>query len=138
MNITTMLKSILSASGWSQETLAGRLGVSFVTLNSWVNGRSEPRRKAAESIQLLYFEIVGTDEVDTEQLVAAKAEVTRRKIRVQAITRDQAVLDRLTLHLTYHTNSIEGSTMTLSDTEEALFNDKVLTNRTQVEPIVDS
>jgi len=45
------------------------------------------------------------------------------------------VLNKLILHLTYHTNTIEGSTMTLADTEEVLFNNQVLANRTQIEQV---
>jgi Fic family protein len=35
--------------------------------------------------------------------------------------------------MTYHTNTIEGSTMTLSDVADVLFNHKVLSNRTAIE-----
>lgn len=34
------LKIIQAMSGVTQEVLAQRFGVSFVTLNSWINGRS--------------------------------------------------------------------------------------------------
>jgi Fic family protein/DNA-binding XRE family transcriptional regulator len=135
MNSSTRLKSILKASGWSQEELARRLGVSFVTLNSWVNAKSEPRKKAIESINILYFNIVGFEGVDVDELATKKNEAIDLKIAVRAITTDQVILDRLTLHLTYHTNTIEGSTMTLADTEDVLFRNKVLSNRTQVEQI---
>jgi len=133
MNHQTRLKSILHASGWSQEELARRLNVSFVTLNTWVNGKSEPRKKAQESIQELYFDIVGFDSVDQEKLDSQKQFATSLRTTAQAITRDESVLNKLILHLTYHTNTIEGSTMTLVDTEEVLFNNQVLRNRTQIE-----
>ena len=42
-------------------------------------------------------------------------------------------LNKLTLHLTYHTNTIEGSAMTLSDVEDVIFVHKVLSNRTAIE-----
>ncbi len=134
MNIySSRLRSILTASGWSQEELARRLKVSFVTLNAWVNERSEPRKKALDAIQALYFEIVGSDETDTQELQTQKKKVLTLKMGVYPILKNQEVLDKLTLYLTYHTNTIEGSTMTLADTEEVLFHHKTLTNRTQVE-----
>jgi len=52
---------------------------------------------------------------------------------VQEVIDNEEVLNRLILNLTYHTNTIEGSTMTLDDTKEVLFNNKILTNRTQVD-----
>jgi len=127
------LKFILKASGWSQEELARRLKVSFVTLNAWVNERSEPRKKALDTIQALYFEIVGSDDTDTQLLQDQKKKALALKSNVYAILENQEILDKLTLYLTYHTNTIEGSTMTLADTEEVLFHHKTLTNRTQVE-----
>jgi Fic family protein/DNA-binding XRE family transcriptional regulator len=135
VNYSIQLKSILKASGWSQEELARRLGVSFVTLNSWVNSRSEPRKKAIESIRLLYFDVVGAEEIDKNELAIRKREAAARKARVRTIINDQKILEKLTLYLTYHTNTIEGSTMTLSDTEEVLFHHKVLANRTQIEQL---
>lgn len=133
MKYSDYLKSTLKASGWSQEGLARRLDVSFVTLNAWVNERSEPRKKAVDAIKALYFEIVGRSDLDVQLLQSQKAKALALKTNVSAILKDQEILDKLTLHLTYHTNTIEGSTMTLADTEEVLFHHKTLTNRTQVE-----
>ena len=127
------LKAILKASGWSQEDLARRLGVSFVTLNAWVNTRSEPRKKARENIRMLYFEILGADSLDVAVLEEQKGKAVLLKTTARKITGSQKVLNTLTLYLTYHSNTIEGSTMTLADTEDVLFGHKVLTNRTQIE-----
>lgn len=127
------LKSILQASGWSQEQLAHNLGVSFATLNSWINKRSAPRTKALRNIDKLYLDIVGVDEVDADTLQMAKQSVLKLRTTPNKISNDKDSLDKLTLYLTYHTNTIEGSTMTLSDVEEVIFEHKVLTNRTAIE-----
>lgn len=50
-----MLETILKSSGWSQEYLANRLGVSFPTVNFWLNGKSVPREKMQERIRKLYL-----------------------------------------------------------------------------------
>jgi Fic family protein/DNA-binding XRE family transcriptional regulator len=133
MNYRTQLTSILKASGWSQEQLARALGVSFPTLNSWVNGRSEPRARAITRIQELYLETIGTDNIDLDTLDQTKAEVVKLQLTAKELLKNTDKLDKLTLHLTYHTNTIEGSTMTLSDVEEVIFEHKVLTNRTAIE-----
>ncbi len=135
MNYVKQLKAVLKASGWTQEELASQLNVTFVTLNSWINSKSKPRKKALEAIRLLYFQVLGTDSLDIGYLEALKEKVESLKIKSAQITDDKEVLDKLILHLTYHTNVIEGSTMTLDDTKAVLFESKVLTNRTQVEQL---
>lgn len=133
MKYHAQLTSILKASGWSQEQLARKLGVSFATLNSWVNKRSVPRAKALHNIDRLYLDVVGVDEIDTDTLLNAKQLALRLRTTPKKISDDKDTLDKLTLYLTYHTNTIEGSTMTLSDVKEVIFDHKVLTNRTAVE-----
>lgn len=133
MDYREQLASILNASAWSQEQLARALAVSFPTLNSWLNGRSEPRAKAVARIYALYLDIVGIADVDQETLAEAKRNALSLRLTARELLSDNASLDKLTLHLTYHTNTIEGSTMTLSDVEEVIFEHKVLTNRTAIE-----
>ena len=133
MDYRNQLFTILKASGWSQEQLARTLSVSFPTLNSWVNGRSEPRAKAIERINVLYLEVVGADSVDLSLLTQVKAETSKLSLTAEELLLDTKKLDKLTLHLTYHTNTIEGSTMTLADVGEVIFERKVLTNRTIIE-----
>jgi Fic family protein len=133
MEYREQLKSIMSASGWSQEQLAQTLKVSFATINSWINARSTPRAKAIIGIKKLYLDTVGVESVNAEALQSIKKESLSLNITPERIADNKALLDRLTLYLTYHTNTIEGSTMTLSDVEEVLFEHKVLSNRTAIE-----
>jgi len=133
MNYQEQLTAILKASDWSQEQLARALDVSFVTLNSWINGRSEPRAKAITRIQILYLDTVGVADVDLSSLKIKKNEALKLRLTAKQLLGDAKLLDKLTLHLTYHTNTIEGSTMTLSDVEDVIFEHKVLTNRTSIE-----
>ncbi len=133
MKYTIQLKSILKASGWSQERLASNLEVSFPTLNSWINNRSQPRKKAIAKIEKLYVDIIGSDSVDLELLKATKIAAYKLKKTPKSLIGNKKILDTLTLYLTYHTNTIEGSTMTLSDVEGVIFDHKVLSNRTAIE-----
>lgn len=133
MSYALQLKSILKASGWSQEQLARELGVSFPTLNSWINKRSKPRQKALHGIEVLYLTIVGSEVIDEAELQMAKAAVLKLVFSPKSLLSNKEALDKLTLYLTYHTNTIEGSTMTLADVEEVIFEHKVLSNRTSVE-----
>lgn len=45
MNYSEKIAYILKSSGLSQQSLAEKLGTSFVTLNNWVNGKVSPTRK---------------------------------------------------------------------------------------------
>jgi Fic family protein/DNA-binding XRE family transcriptional regulator len=133
MNYKEQLLAIQKAAGWSQEQLAARLDVTFVTLNSWINERSQPRQKALQNIERLYLEIVGANTVSATELQAAKQAALKLKSNIRTIVKDKGKLEALTLYLTYHTNTIEGSTMTLSDVEDVIFEHKVLSNRTAIE-----
>lgn len=133
MGYREQLTSILNASAWSQEQLARALDVSFPTLNSWLNGRSEPRTKAVARIHALYLDTVGVTDIDQGTIVRKKSDALRLNLTAKDLLSNNEALNKLTLHLTYHTNTIEGSTMTLSDVEEVIFEHRVLTNRTAIE-----
>jgi len=133
MTYQQKLHSITKATGWSQEKLAQELNTSFPTLNSWINMKSQPRQKALEKIDILFAQILGSDVVDDSELKRVKNDVGSLIILPGDLIDCKKALDRLILHLTYHTNTIEGSTMTLSDVEAVLFDHKVLSNRTAIE-----
>ena len=50
-----MLRSIMNSSGWSQQQLAIRLGVSFPTINYWLNDKVTPRPNMQKRIRNLYI-----------------------------------------------------------------------------------
>ncbi len=133
MNHIKALQTIQKISGWTQEQLARKLQVTFATLNSWINGRSTPRKNSLLAIEKLHLEIIGSDEVDEAALQEIKKLVLTLRTNVKTIIQNKKNLDSLTLYLTYHTNTIEGSTMTLSDVEKVIFDNKVLSNRTAIE-----
>jgi fido (protein-threonine AMPylation protein)/DNA-binding transcriptional regulator YiaG len=133
-DIITQLREILHSSQWTQEQLAYNLHASFSTLNAWINGKATPRAKAVAAIHDLYISVVGTSEVDTTAFVATKKQALAKKMTVKKLLSNEQLLDKITLHLTYHTNTIEGSTMTLANVKEVLDDDrKVLANKTAVE-----
>lgn len=133
MNYINQLNTILKVTGWSQEKLASELTVSFPALNAWINKRATPRNKAQDRIAALYVSIIGSEAVDEAELANTKREVRKLNFTVKKLLGDKKTLDLLTLHWTYHTNTIEGSTMTLSDVKDVIFDHKVLSNRTLIE-----
>jgi len=133
MTYIEQLKAIVRATGWSQEELARELKVSFPALNAWLNERATPRQGAQDRIAALYSSILGVDVVDPADLHHAKQAAAKLSYSVRTLREDKKALDTLTLYLTYHTNTIEGSTMTLADVEDVIFDNKVLANRTLIE-----
>ena len=134
MNYQKTLQRILAASSWTQEELARHVGVSFATLNSWVNGKSIPTRATnKQAIENISAEILGVETVDAQSLQRLKAKAMKQELTAMELASNHDLLDKITLNLTYHTNTIEGSTMTIGDVREVLFDHKTLSNRTQIE-----
>lgn len=130
------LKEILTNARWTQEQLARYLDVPQKTINLWLNNKSRPRATNEEKINEAYLDIVGRTDVDAAVLENIKNKARLKKITAVKILRNEHLLDKLTLHLTYHTNTIEGSTLTLTDVREVLEDDtKVLSNKTAREQI---
>ena len=132
-NYSHKLKQILSATGWSQETLASKLGISFVTLNSWVNQKSEPRNTAKDNIDLIYADVIGQDSIDPNYLASLKKQAINHKYTAKKLVENKPILEKITTSLTYHNNATEGSTMTEKDVEAVVFEKQTLRNRTTTE-----
>ena len=68
MTIKNQLQVILKQTALTQEQLARLLSVSFATLNSWVNGKSNPRAKAVTRIEELYNRSTGEKTLSPKEL----------------------------------------------------------------------
>lgn len=132
-NYGEKLKKILLATGWSQEFLAGKLGVSFVSLNSWINQKSEPRDRTKQRIDVVAVEVLGADTVDEAILGALKTKALATRCSVNKLLNNRELLEKLTTSLTYHNNATEGSTMTEADVAAVIFDNQSLRNRTAIE-----
>ena len=131
------LRIIQRLSGLTQEKVARELGVSFVTLNSWMRGRSTPRAKAQGRIDELYRTTTG-QKVIPEEALQAKLRILQKKSRehrniLKTLLTRRDLYDQFVLSLTYNTNRIEGSTLTEPETAAILFQNISLPNKTLVE-----
>lgn len=136
MNAAQLLQEILMRTGLTQEQLARRLDVPVRTLNAWVHQHMSPRAKNLANIRLLHQEMIGQDTIDEAKRLATERAAQASRMTIRTLLANQELLDILTLHLTYHTNTIEGSTMTLADVAEVLNDDnRVLANKTAREQI---
>ena len=133
MTITQKLHQIQKHSGRTQEELARDLCVSFPTLNSWINGKSKPREKAVGKIDSLYLEYLGDTSIGTDVLEnkVKKLQQLQQQFRdpFALIMSRKDIYDGFLLSLTYHTNSIEGSTFNEPDVKAVLFDDVTIPNK---------
>jgi Fic family protein/DNA-binding XRE family transcriptional regulator len=134
MVIAEKLKIIKRLSGLSQESLAKELGVSFATLNSWINGKSQPRQGKLKSIDKLLSEYTGLKDVHDEKAVINKKVIIFKKAEkykdvLRFILKRIDLYDQFILSLTYNTNRIEGSTLTEDETAAVIFRNETIKNK---------
>ena len=137
MNISQKLQIIQKFSQLTQESLAQELGVSFATLNSWINNKSIPRESKQKLIDELYLKYTGQKTIP-ENVLQSKKEIIKSKSKkykniIKKITSSPDIYDQFILSLTYHTNSIEGSTLTENETAAILFQNVSLPNKNLTE-----
>lgn len=139
MDIKQQLKLILKFTGKTQEELARDLQVSFVSFNSWVNGRSVPRAKNIAKINELYLRLSGQKAIPEEELQAKKELLIKRSSDrgnvLKVILENKDLYDQFLLSLTYHTNRIEGSTLTENETAAIIFDNVSLPHKSLVEQL---
>jgi len=139
MEIPQKLKIIQKRLGLTQTKLAERFGVSFVAFNNWWTGKSNPRKKAELMIDDLYLEVTGQKTISSEKLKIKKQTLKKRannhKNIINEILKNKDIYDEFVLKLTYHSNSIEGSTLTEPDTAAILFDNVFLPNKTLIEQL---
>lgn len=139
MTIGEKLRLIQKLSGLTQSELAGRLGVTFAALNRWINDKAIPRPKAQAKIDESYKEYSGKKQIP-ETLLEAKKDfvLLNREIQknvLKKIIKNPDISDQFYLSLTYHSNRIEGSSLSESETAAILFENAALPNKTLVEQL---
>lgn len=139
MTTRQKLEIIRKMLGLTQTKLAQKLEVSFATFNSWWTGKSNPRPKKQASIDELFFEVTGQKIIPADQLTAKKQALARKsgehKSVINEILDNPDIRDQFILKLTYHSNSIEGSTLTEPDTAAILFDNVALPNKSIIEQL---
>lgn len=139
MNIKDKLKIILKVSSLTQTELAKKIGVSFVTVNKWINGRAAPRPKMETVVNELYLEVTGQRTIPEDYLSAKKELILSRREGhrdvLREIVENPDIRDEFILKLTYHSNSMEGSTLTENDTAAVIFDNIALPNKSLVEQL---
>ncbi|HAS85091.1 MAG TPA: hypothetical protein DCS23_03425 [Candidatus Yonathbacteria bacterium] len=139
MTVQEKLKIIQRNTGLSQTELSKKLGVSHVSFSKWWNGHTLPRGKSILLIDSLYLEVTGQKIIPKDYLTAKKQDLLNYSKKhgdiIKEIISTPDIRDQFMLKLTYHSNSIEGSTLTENDTAAILFDNVALPNKTLVEQL---
>lgn len=139
MNTRQKLEVIKRALGLTQTKLAEKFGVSFASFNSWWTEKSTPRPKMRMAIDELFLEVTGQKIIPADDLTAQKKILQRKseeyKNVIAEILSNPDIRDQYILKLTYHSNSIEGSTLTEPDTAAVLFDNVALPDKSLIEQL---
>lgn len=137
MTIRQKLEIIKRTLNLTQTELASKLGVSFVAFNNWWNDKSKPRQKAEILINELFLEITGQKNIPQKEIDAKKQILIKKLLKhkniIKEILDNPDIKNQFILKLTYNSNSIEGSTLTESDTKAIIFDNTALPNKSLIE-----
>ena len=112
------LLRILAETGISRSELARRLEVSYKTVYRWLDKGIEPHPAQAKDIDQLFKEYV-----DMRYAVLQLKKNIKDPLSI--LKCNKVIRDRFILDMTYHSNAIEGSRMTVKETEAAFKGKKV-------------
>ncbi len=134
------LKKILHIGGFTQNTLAIKMGVSFPTINSWLHNKSQPRDNFLEKIDILLSELEVKNEINKSGLknkidnILNKSKSIKNIFEANLFKRKDLFEDML-VKLTYHSDGIEGSTLTIRETASIILENINIKNKTLIEQI---
>lgn len=129
-------KELLFKTGWSQTRLAQELGVSFATVNRWLNKKNTPHSGQIQRIEQVYRHIIGITAVSAEEIdgIFSKIEKIKTKLPdIKDVLKEKAICEDFLLELTYNSDAIEGNALTKNETEAVIFDGAAIKNKTLAE-----
>ncbi|MBU1121202.1 MAG: Fic family protein [Candidatus Omnitrophota bacterium] len=112
------LTKILDSAGTSPTNLAKQLEVSYMTLWRWLNKDVKPHPRQSRDIDQLFKEYV-----DLRDIIDSLRKAVKDPLQILKDTPD--IRERFILNMTYHSNALEGSRMTIKETQAAIVGEKV-------------
>lgn len=128
------IQSLLTG-GLTQTELARRLGVTHATLNRWLHSKSSPHPQHIKAIEAFYLQhsFYARLEKGVDVPSWEKKFLTLKGDWVSRLEDRRDLWEELLLRLTYHTNRIEGSTLSLQETQAVLFDRHVFAKHSLTE-----
>jgi transcriptional regulator with XRE-family HTH domain len=107
------LKRLIEEAGLTQTEIARALEVSFNTVYRWLKKGIQPHPAQSRRLDGLFKEHVDLAPVLEERFKGLKSPV-------ETLRKNAAVRERFLLEMTYHSNALEGSRMTVRETDKAI------------------
>jgi len=136
INYIRKIEQILEKTGWSQMGLAREIGVTFATVNRWVNRHTKPQPAQLRHIDKLFKNIVGIIPLSEEKVVSILRQVDgfRKKFtNIGKILLVKGIEEEFLLELTYNSDAIEGSTLSKKETEAIIFDKATVKGKALIE-----
>ncbi len=130
------LERIKEETGWTQTRISQEIGVTFATLNRWLNGHRKPQPNQLRQIERVFKNVVGIIPLSDEYIAALLKSVDEKRKRYPDVyerLKNVKLREALLLELTYESDSIEGSTLSRKETEAILFDKATIRNKTLIE-----
>ena len=107
------LAALVREAGFTRSELARLIEVSYQTVYRWMDKGIAPHPFASRRIDALFKEHLDLSPV---------AEKLKRSLKdpIRILRRNEGIRNRFFLEMTYHSNAIEGSRMTMKETREAI------------------
>jgi Fic family protein len=140
MTTQEKLLKIMKFGGFTQNSLSRELGVSFPTVNSWIHNKSTPRSEVVVKIGDLLAKLEAKNIIDKQTLtlkidsILNKAKKSNNIFNSELFARKDLYEDLL-VKLTYHSDGIEGSTLTLRETASIILENINIKEKTLIEQI---
>lgn len=132
------IREILEKTGWTQTRLSDEIGVTFATVNRWLNQHTKPHPSQIRLIDKLYKEHIGIIPVNKQEIQKVLYEVDKIRNMYKAvhnIINQEQIREEFLLELTYNSDAIEGSTLTKKETEAVIFDKATIRDKSLIEHI---
>lgn len=113
------LDRLIKEAGFTPTGLAKSLEVTYKTVYRWLNKDVRPQPRQAQYIDELFKEYIDI----IPMVYRCKDLFTKEPISL--LKKNYSIRDKFFLEMTYHSNAIEGSRMTLKETEAAIKGEEV-------------
>lgn len=113
------LDRLIKEAGFTPTGLAKSLEVTYKTVYRWINKDVRPQPRQAQYIDELFKEYIDI----IPMVYRCKDLFTKEPISL--LKKNYSIRDKFFLEMTYHSNAIEGSRMTLKETEAAIKGEEV-------------
>lgn len=136
VNYINKIREVLGKTGWSQARFALELGVTFATVNRWLNGHNQPHLSQLRQVERLYKNIIGITPLSKQEIARIIQQVERKKRQypdIKKILRDNDTAEEFFLELTYNSDAIEGNTLTKKETQTIIFDNASIKDKSLIE-----